>query len=45
MSLKYKLSRVYRFAPVRGMALLYGTLVHETIEDIHRLCFPGRRKD
>lgn len=42
--LKYKLSRVYRFAPVRGMALLYGTLVHETIEDIHRAVLSGQKE-
>lgn len=33
---KYKLMKIYRFAPVPGKGLLYGTLVHETIEDIHR---------
>ena len=42
--LKYKLNRVYRFAPVRGMALLYGTLVHETIEDIHRRVLHGEEE-
>ena len=42
--LKYKLSRTYRFAPIRGMALLYGTLVHETIEDIHRAVLSGQKE-
>ena len=42
--LKYKLSRVYRFAPVRGLSLLYGTLVHETIEDIHRAVISGQKE-
>lgn len=34
--LKYKLSRIYRFAPIQGRGAFYGILVHETIEDIHR---------
>lgn len=42
--MKYKLNRVYRFAPVRGLALLYGTLVHETIEDIHRTVLGGHEE-
>lgn len=42
--LKYKLSRVYRFAPVRGLSLLYGTLVHEVIEDIHRAVMSGQKE-
>ena len=34
--LKYKLNKIYRFASPRGLSLLYGTLVHEVIEDVHR---------
>jgi DNA helicase-2/ATP-dependent DNA helicase PcrA len=38
---KYKFTKVYRFAPILGKGLLYGTLVHETIEDIHRAALRG----
>lgn len=35
-ALQYKFYRELEFLPVRGSAQLFGTLVHETIEDIHR---------
>ncbi len=42
--LKYKWSRIYRFASSQGMGLLFGQLVHETIEDIHRAVLRGEEK-
>ncbi len=35
-SLQYKFYRELEFMPVRAAAMLFGTLVHETIEDIHK---------
>ena len=35
-SLQYKFYKELEFLPVRGSAMLFGTLVHETIEDVHR---------
>ena len=35
-SLQYKLYKELGFMPVRESGMLFGTLVHETIEDIHR---------
>lgn len=35
-ALQYKFYRELEFKPVRSGAMLFGTLVHETIEDIHR---------
>lgn len=35
-ALQYKFYKELEFAPVRASAMLFGTLVHETIEDIHR---------
>ena len=34
--LQYKFYKELGFVPVRNSAMLFGTLVHETIEDIHR---------
>ena len=34
--LQYKFYKELAFAPVRANAMLFGTLVHETIEDVHR---------
>lgn len=42
--LKYKWSRVYRFAPSPGRGLLFGQLVHETIEDVHRAVLRGEKE-
>ena len=35
-ALQYKFYKELEFQPVRANAMLFGTLVHETIEDIHR---------
>lgn len=35
-ALQYKFYKELDFQPVRANAMLFGTLVHETIEDIHR---------
>ena len=35
-ALQYKFYKELEFMPVRASAMLFGTLVHETIEDIHR---------
>lgn len=35
-ALQYKFYKELKFMPVREGAMLFGTLVHETIEDIHR---------
>ena len=35
-SLQYKFYKELEFLPVRGAAQVFGTLIHETIEDIHR---------
>ncbi len=35
-SLQYKFYKELEFMPVRAGAILFGTLVHETIEDIHK---------
>jgi len=35
-SLQYKFYKELEFAPVRANAMLFGRLVHQTIEDIHR---------
>lgn len=35
-SLQYKFYKELEFMPIRQGAMLFGTLVHETIEDVHR---------
>ena len=40
-SLQYKFFKELEFAPVRVGATLFGTLVHQTIEDIHRSVLRG----
>lgn len=35
-ALQYKFYKELEFAPVKANAMLFGTLVHETIEDVHR---------
>lgn len=40
--LQYKFYRELEFMPVRNNSFLFGTLVHETIEDIHRTVLEGR---
>ncbi len=42
--LKYKWSRIYRFASDKGMGMLFGELVHETIEDLHRAVLRGEEE-
>lgn len=39
--MKYLWHRVYRFAGTQGNHAMYGELVHETIEDIHRAVLRG----
>lgn len=35
-SLQYKFYKELEFMPIRANAMLFGTLVHETIEDVHK---------
>ena len=38
---QYKFFKELDFAPVRQSAILFGTLVHQTIEDVHRAALDG----
>ena len=38
---QYKFYRELRFAPIRRNPILFGTLVHQTIEDIHKAVLRG----
>lgn len=38
---QYKFFREVEFSPVRTNAILFGTLVHETIEDVHKQVLAG----
>ena len=40
--LQYKFFRELEFMPVRNNSFLFGTLVHQTIEDIHKTVLEGR---
>lgn len=40
-ALQYKFYKELEFMPVRQNAMIFGTLVHETIEDIHRAAIRG----
>jgi Superfamily I DNA and RNA helicases len=40
---QYRFFRELDFAPVRRNAILFGTLVHQTIEDIHRIVLRGEQ--
>ena len=40
-ALQYKFYKELEFMPVRENAMIFGTLVHETIEDIHRAAIRG----
>lgn len=42
--LQYKYFRALEFAPVREAATMFGTLVHQTIEDIHKTALRGEAK-
>ncbi len=41
---KYKWQRLYRFASLQAASAMYGSLVHETIEDVHRAVLRGEAK-
>lgn len=41
---QYRFFRELDFAPVRRNAILFGTLVHQTIEDIHRTVLRGEQQ-
>ena len=43
-SLQYKFYKELGFTPVRASAMLFGMLVHETIEDIHRAALRHEEK-
>jgi len=40
---QYKFFKELEFSPVRTNAALFGTLVHETIEDVHRTVLEGKQ--
>ena len=40
-AIQYKFYKELEFMPVRQNAMMFGTLVHETIEDIHRAAIRG----
>ncbi len=42
---QYKFFREVEFSPVRTNAILFGTLVHETIEDVHREVLSGKTEN
>lgn len=39
---QYQLYRIFDFEPSRAVLIVFGLLVHQTIEDIHRLTLEGR---
>lgn len=39
---QYKFYKELGFVPVRSNAILFGTLIHETLEDIHKAALRGR---
>ena len=41
--MQYKFFKELEFAPVRQGAILYGTLIHQTIEDIHKAVIQGNK--
>lgn len=43
--LQYKFFRELEFMPVRNNSFLFGTLVHQTIEDIHKTVLEGRANE
>ena len=43
--LQYLFYREYKFQPSRAGQILFGILVHQTIEDIHRLVLDGKKKE
>ncbi len=44
-ALQYKFYRELEFMPIRQGAMVFGTLVHETIEDIHRTVLRGEEQE
>lgn len=40
-SVQYKFFRELEFTPVRTTAVMFGTLVHQTIEDVHKVVLEG----
>jgi len=42
---QYQLYREYEFSPSRSAATTFGTLVHQTIEDIHKIVLEGKIGD
>ena len=43
--LQYKFYKELEFTPVRNAAMIFGTLVHQTIEDIHKAVLTGNEKN
>jgi len=43
--LQYKFYKELEFTPVRNAAMIFGTLVHQTIEDIHKEVLTGNEKN
>ena len=42
---QYKFYKELEFMPVRGGAMLFGTLVHETIEDVHKAALSNEENE
>src|SRR5436305_13727844 len=42
---QYQFFRHYDFTPSRSAVIFFGLLVHQTIEDVHRLVLPGKVAD
>ena len=40
--LQYLFYREYEFQPSRSAQILFGSLVHQTIEDVHKYCLEGK---
>jgi DNA helicase-2/ATP-dependent DNA helicase PcrA len=41
---QYMIFRRYGFAPSRSQTMFFGSLVHQTIEDLHQQLIAGRAK-
>ncbi|WP_100629752.1 ATP-dependent helicase [Algoriphagus formosus] len=42
---KYMIFRKYGFIPSRSQTMFFGSLIHQTIEDLHHLLIANRRKE
>lgn len=42
---QYQFYKEYEFSPSRAATILFGSLVHQTIEDVHRFVLDGKIKD